>query len=355
MNETTFYSLLRDLKIVNSFCLSLLCIVLTDCPTCAQQSLAKADSPIDTSYLRKINGVEQYIEIKGISRSKPVLLFIHGGPSWPATPMIRKYNQNLTMDFVLVSWDQRNCGKSKMDDTVKLTPDLYVEDAHQVTQFLKKEFKAKKILLVGNSWGSIIGILLISKYPEDYFAYVGVGQVVNQAKSLVVAKDFVLDQAKLKNDTSTVNGISRIVTSEESVYKMPFESMMKFYGLANPYLKNDKVATLEDITQLYPDYHYSKMDWFAPLMTSGKELFNYMNSVKLDLSKHTESKIPVYFFAGKYDYNTPSAIVEEYFKTIKAPSKRFYWFEKSAHSPNWEEPELFYQRLREIAAEDKMK
>src|ERR1017187_533582 len=110
-------------------------------------------TPIDTSFLLKVNGVGQYLEIKGASRTNPVLLFIHGGPSWPATPMIRKYNQDLTRDFVLVSWDQRNCGKSKTDSTAKLTPDLYVEDAHQVTQYLKKEFHANKIFVACHSWG----------------------------------------------------------------------------------------------------------------------------------------------------------------------------------------------------------
>ena len=86
---------------------------------------------VDTAFLLPINGVKQYLEIKGASRTKPVLLFIHGGPAWPATPMNRKYHQNLANDFTFVSWDQRNCGKSQSDTTVALTPDLYVEDAHQ--------------------------------------------------------------------------------------------------------------------------------------------------------------------------------------------------------------------------------
>src|SRR5580704_4062196 len=81
-----------------------------------------AQAPVDTSFLLKVNGVEQYVEIKGAVRTNPVLLFIHGGPSWPATPMIRKFNQDLTKDFVLVSWDQRNCGKSKTDSSARLTP-----------------------------------------------------------------------------------------------------------------------------------------------------------------------------------------------------------------------------------------
>ena len=56
---------------------------------------------VDTSFLLPVNGVNQYLEIKGVSRRKPVLLFIHGGPSWPATPMNRKYNEDLSK---ILSW-----------------------------------------------------------------------------------------------------------------------------------------------------------------------------------------------------------------------------------------------------------
>lgn len=311
------------------------------------QTPQKGNIPVDTSFLINIDGLDQYLEIKGVSRSKPVLLFLHGGPSWPATPMLRKYNQALTNDFVLVSWDQRNCGKSKTDTAVTLTVDLYVEDAHQVTQFLKKTFKTSKIFIIGNSWGSVIGVTLASKYPEDYFAYIGVGQVVDLPRSLMVTKDYVVNQARLKNDTSTINAIDQMGISADNVYSLPFEHLMNFFQVANPYLKNANVRELEDATQLYPDYQV--VDWFTPLITSGKELFVHMNSTRLDLSRYKEFKIPMYFFAGKHDYNTPSIVAEEFFNSITAPKRKFFWFERSGHSPQWEEPEVFHRRLVEIA------
>lgn len=321
----------------------------------SQSEKIPSSTPIDTSLLVNINGVEQYLEMKSTSLANPVLLFIHGGPSWPATPMLRKYNSELTKDFILVSWDQRNCGKSKTDNTIKLTTDLYVEDAHQVTQLLKAQFKTKKIMVVGNSWGSIIGIQLITKYPDDYSTYIGVGQVVSQGRGMMLARDYVVKQASIKNDTTVAKSLGSIITSDESIYTKSFEEIMKFFQLATPYLHSEQVAALEDITQLYPDYHYSKMDWITPLMTSGKELFNYMNSVRLDISKFKEFKMPVYFFAGRFDYNTPSTLVEEYYNQIRAPKKALFWFERSGHSPHWEEPGLFHQRVRQIAVENKLK
>jgi proline iminopeptidase len=302
-------------------------------------------SAIDTSFLLKINQVEQYIEIKGVSRTKPVLLFIHGGPGWPATPMLRKYSQALTNDYVLVSWDQRNCGKSKTD-TTSPTVSLYIEDAHQVTQFLKKQFNREKIFIIGHSWGSNVGIQLIQKYPEDYGAYIGVGQFVNAKKSEAKALEFVKAQAIANNDSGTLNVIGAISFSEEKGYENGFADIMKFRSVANKYFVSPMVAKLENPMTMYEDY--SKIDWFANFMPTAKALIAHMDAIHLDLFNYTDFQVPVYFMLGRYDHDTSSEVAETYFNAIKGPKKQLIWFEKSGHSPHWEEPVRFHQELLKI-------
>jgi pimeloyl-ACP methyl ester carboxylesterase len=51
-----------------------------------------------------------------------------------------------------------------------------------------------------------------------------------------------------------------------------------------------------------------------------------------------ELNIPVYFFHGIYDYTVSYILAKDYFEKLKAPIKGFYTFEKSAHSPVFEEP-----------------
>ena len=66
-----------------------------------------------------------------------------------------------------------------------------------------------------------------------------------------------------------------------------------------------------------------------------------------DLTKQvTELNIPVYFFHGIYDYTVSYNMAKDYFETLKAPVKCFYTFEKSAHSPIFEEPERVQQILQ---------
>lgn len=58
-----------------------------------------------------------------------------------------------------------------------------------------------------------------------------------------------------------------------------------------------------------------------------------------DLARQVpELKLPVYFFEGIYDYTCSYTEAKSYFEKLKAPLKGFYTFEKSAHSPIFEEP-----------------
>jgi len=61
-----------------------------------------------------------------------------------------------------------------------------------------------------------------------------------------------------------------------------------------------------------------------------------------------EINIPIYFFAGIYDYTVCYSLQMEYYEQIQAPQKAFYTFSDSAHSPLFEEPE----KAKEILLQD---
>ncbi len=57
------------------------------------------------------------------------------------------------------------------------------------------------------------------------------------------------------------------------------------------------------------------------------------------MQESTSFKIPVYFLHGVFDYTCSYELAKEYYEKIEAPSKGFYSFEHSAHSPLFEEPD----------------
>ena len=68
--------------------------------------------------------------------------------------------------------------------------------------------------------------------------------------------------------------------------------------------------------------------------------------MRLNLEKEAASlEVPVFFLQGRHDFNTPSILVERYFRTLAAPVKELIWFENSGHHPMYEEPEKFRDAL----------
>lgn len=145
-----------------------------------------------------IGGIEQWILIRGKNVSNPILLWLHGGPGASQIPVARYFNGDLEKDYVVVNWDQRGAGKSNPPDFDEntLTFQQFIDDGHELTLYLKERFDQKKIYLLGHSWGTMPGIKLAQAYPQDYYAYIGVSQVVDPTASQEVSHAWLLAQIK---------------------------------------------------------------------------------------------------------------------------------------------------------------
>jgi pimeloyl-ACP methyl ester carboxylesterase len=73
----------------------------------------------------------------------------------------------------------------------------------------------------------------------------------------------------------------------------------------------------------------------------------YPQLVNLDLERDIpQVDVPVFFVAGRHDYIHVQDIAHRYYQSLKAPVKRFYWFEHSGHYPCYQEPERLMQLMR---------
>lgn len=320
-------------------------------------NFANAQTRKDSLYsLEKpmINGVAQTILITGNDTSKPIILMLHGGPGFPEMPFFRTYNKVLDNDYIMVNWDQRGAGLSYNDSipASSMTISQMVSDAHTLVILLKKRFHREKIFLLGHSWGTCLGLKLVTQYPEDFYAYISLGQLVNMTDNERVSLAYTKEQARKTGNTKAIAELNTIPAAYPLISTGVLDNLYKerkwltfFGGVIHG--QKDYAALFNSITA--PEYKL-----YDAAMGPKAEGFSMGNLWSQILKENffvsaKEIKVPVYFFVGRYDYNTPFSITEKYYKMVKAPFKKLVFFEKSGHMMPFEEPEKFNGLMKEIA------
>ena len=302
----------------------------------------------------KLGGVNQWILIRGYDKTSPVLLYVHGGPGDPEMPGAHIFGNELEKHYVVVHWDQRGAGKSYHSNIPKSSMNVsqFVSDAHQLVLYLQKRFGVKKVYLIGHSWGSLLGILTVSKYPELFYAYVGMGQAVYVEQGEAISYQFVLEQARKQKDRGAIQALEKIGpppyknfsgTGTERQY------LRKFRGLIYDPKKSKKLYI-----HMLQAPEYSIWDFLKYVAGEGYSTINMWNEVlTYNLFKQVpKMEVPVYFFEGRHDYCTPWPLVEQYYQFLDAPKgKTLVWFDNSAHAPCLEEPEKFNQAMVKVLEE----
>jgi pimeloyl-ACP methyl ester carboxylesterase len=303
--------------------------------------------------LEKVNlgGQEQWILIRSIDITKPVILFLHGGPGTSNMCLLRKYTDELEKHFIVVTWDQRGAGKSyqAINPHSSMTIDRFVLDTGELTQLLCHRFDQKKIFLVGHSWGSLIGILSIQKYPDSYHAYIGTGQIVNMQENEQISYDWTLAQATKAKDNQAIRTLTEIgnppYAGDGQKKMMTQRRLLGKYG--GELYGSQKGAFPLIFSSLISATEYTlldKVNFFKGIFASNHLLWQKLLTINLK-KQELSFKVPIYFALGKHDYEVPSVIAEQYFEMIEAPKKELIWFENSAHLANIEENEKFNNLL----------
>jgi pimeloyl-ACP methyl ester carboxylesterase len=294
---------------------------------------------------QQIGGLDQWVLIRGRDRTKPVLLFLHGGPGMPAMYLAHEFQSELERDFVVVHWDRRGAGKSF--DAHLHTPAFGVRrtlsDTYELTEKLRVRFHQQRIYLVGHSWGSYLGLLAIREHPEYYSAFIGMGVPAGSREQVrVLRREFL---SRMATDTGNSNLKARLADATMEVSEDDlFECGGELYASRSfwPILKAGLTA---------PEYTLRD----AMNVKKGADLVNH--EMKYDVvpglleGEISRVQVPVFFFLGRHDFNTPSQLAAQYLSRLDAPLKGLVWFEHSAHFPFFEESDSFRKEMARVGHE----
>jgi pimeloyl-ACP methyl ester carboxylesterase len=297
----------------------------------ALSARAWAAQSIDRSDYVKLGGIEQWISIKGEDTANPVLLVVHGGPADVQWPNADKYVP-WQKDFTVVQWDQRGAGHTYGHSGGDKIPDVnlgrIVRDGIELAEYLIRDRKKKKIILLGHSWGSVVGALMAAARPELFAAYVGTGQVESWTFNVKSQFDTILAHARATNDTATIKELEAIGTPDpknthqyftfsrnfRSLWAQPDQAWLAHLRAQAATLKGTKDFDDDQNGQLFTD----------PLVLP--------DQVKTDLSvvaAHIGTEI--FIIQGADDVITPVAGARDYFAKIEAPHKEFIAIPHAGH------------------------
>lgn len=304
-----------------------------------------------------INGMEQGMFIKSKDKTKPVLLFLHGGPGMPNGWINQRYPNVLEDYFTVCYWEQRGAGLSYSPDIKPetMTAEQLVSDTLEVTNYLRKRFGQEKIYLLGHSYGSFIGIQAAARSPQLYKSYIGMSQVARQFESEKLAYKYMIEYYSKAGDKGMLQKLEKFPIPEMDSFPNSFRPLrdeaMHKSGIGTTHDMKSVVSGVFMPVNLNREYTLGEKInlWRGKWSAHSTNLWNKM--MEADLTKKvTKLDIPVYFLHGIFDYTVAYPLTKDYFKMIQTPMKGFYTFEQSAHSPFVEEPEKMGHLLKDVLA-----
>lgn len=292
-----------------------------------------------------LGGARQVVNVRGADRANPILLFVHGGPASPEMPIAWTFQRAWEDWFTVVQWDQRGAGRSyPLNDPAALAPtlaiDRYRDDAIELIEELRRRYGQRRVILMGHSWGSIVGLAVAIKRPDLLYAYVGVGQVIDFRENERVSWEWTLEQARRDGNAEAVRELESLQPypgpGEFDVARVTLERKWNvYYGGLAAYRRDADFYF--HAARLSPEYTLAD----RRALDAGSEFsMRVLWPTLADLSYRQvrAMRVPVVMFLGRYDYTTPAPIAARWLADLRAPAKAAVWFEHSAHLPMVEEP-----------------
>jgi len=301
-----------------------------------------------------IGGRPQGVLMRGQSVDKPVLLYLAGGPGQSSLPHPRVIFEDLERDFIVVAWDQRGTGKSytALHPTSDITPAQAVADTIELTEYLCERFDEDKIYLLGESYGTILGVLTVQQRPDLYHAFIGSGQMVNVAETDRRIYQGLVAHAEQTGDVQLAAAMRKYqeppyadIPYANGFVMAHYDRLYQPYTPPQSYIDRGSKSGLDQFGLLGTEYTLVEkvnvlrglIDMFTVMYPQLQGLDFRRDAARLD--------VPVYMLDGQAELAARRDLALEWFALLDAPQKRMFSYENAAHAVAFEEYEAFHQVL----------
>lgn len=301
-----------------------------------------------------IGGLSQYIHMRSENLDNPVIIYLHGGPGSPDSYVTYLFADRLDEEYTVITWDQRGAGRT-YEANYAIDPnnnsaryETALSDLDELVDFVRDMFKQDKVIIMGHSYGSLLGINYAYLHPDKVSHFIGIGQVVCPKEGEQRSYEDAMKKAtELGDDTREMEAAWAEYEKNTSNVK----NMLAVRTFTSKYHKAPKGANEIWTGITSPDMKYKDVRYFLRLLdenfvyTKQSELFR---SIFVDMREITDYEVPIDIIQGEYDWVCPSIMAKEYYEMINAPSKGYYEIVGCGHGPQYDDPEAFAKVVYQI-------
>jgi len=306
------------------------------------------------------NYFEEFIDINGIRQyflhypgsADTVIIFMHGGPG-QSEAYFSYLTAPTTAYCTFVFYDQRGTGKTQAENkssTDDITISTLIEDLKETVCYIRKKYAPSRVILLGHSWGTILGMEYLKKYSNTVSAYIGMGQVVNFMQGEKIGFEYCRQQIERANKKSDLKKLDRL---ENYPFNINEKNASAIFGKMRMLQMKYKLAGYSKgngkmFSMLLKSPVFSLRDVPSLLLSAGKSknLMQYL--LTYDTSGYTNFDIPIFFICGRNDWQVPSVLAEKYFSSISAPAKNLFWIENAGHLTDIENSSDYHAAVKSI-------
>lgn len=295
-------------------------------------AIRSAEGPISTpngiaerGFVR-IGGIEQWVTIRGEDRRNPAILILHGGPG-DAVSQLAYFFRHWEHEFTVVQWDQRGAGRTYGlygNATPNMTLDQFVADAADVADYARRRLHQRRVILLGHSWGSALGVYVVKRHPELFSAFIGTAQPVRTAD--LQARYYAYTLARLRADGNDA-ALGQLLQIGAPTYRSPKDQEVVRFWLNHyldvadrRYLLAATVVALRNekySLQNFRDLQTGHLSFSLPIMGKAYDAVD-LNCLGYDMP------VPFFIIDGRSDRLAPPELAAGYFQKIRAPEKGMF-------------------------------
>lgn len=296
----------------------------------------------------RLGGTYQWVMIRGLDVTNPLLVVLHGGPGMSEAPFFRYYDSSLEKAFTVLHWDQRGAAKSFDREIPRstMTVERFLADLDELVDAVRPHLDQPKVVLFGHSWGSALGALYATRLPEKVSAYVGCGQVGDCARSEALSYAYALAEAERQGNGHLVKELRAIGPPPHTPAHAWTQRMclMRLEGEASPrsLWKVGRAILRGAETSIF-----DVPDFYRGLRFSMETMWTEVARLNL-LTLAPRLAMPAFVFVGRHDHYVIPETSVAYYEALTAPSKQLVWFEHSGHEPFIDEPDEFQKAMIDL-------